>query len=101
MIFSLGKQFATGGDPAAAAAWDTRLSDPGFMRTVRLITAVWGCGLLLEAVLRIIAAFTLPPTSSTMASPALQVVTFGALIVWTTRCARVVRARAAAAGRPV
>jgi hypothetical protein len=101
MIFSLGKQFATGGDPAAAAAWDTRLAEPGFMRTVRLITAVWGCGLLLEAVLRIVAAFTLPPTSSTIVSPVLQVVTFGALILFTTRYVRVMRRRAAAAGRPV
>jgi hypothetical protein len=100
MIFSLGKQFATGGDPAAAAAWDARLSEPGFVRVVRLLTAVWGCALLLEAALRIIAAVTLPVTSSTIVSPVLQVVTFGALIVFTTRYVRAMRRRAAAAGRP-
>jgi hypothetical protein len=97
MIFQLGRQFATGGDPAAAAAWDARWSQPGFRRTVRLITVVWGCGLLLEAMLRIVAAFTLPVTTSTIISPVLQVVTFAALILWTTRYTRAVRRRLAQA----
>lgn len=101
MIFQLGKQFATGGDPAAAAAWDARLPQPGFQHVVRLLTAVWGCALLLEAAVRIIAAFNLPATTSTIVSPVLQVVTFGALIVWTTRYTRAARRRAAEAGRPV
>jgi hypothetical protein len=97
MIFVLGKQFATGGDPAAAEAWDARWSLPGFRQTVRLITVVWGCGLLLEAVLRVIAAFTLPVTTSTLVSPVLQVVTFAALIFWTTNYTRAVRRRLARA----
>jgi len=97
MIFVLGKQFATGGDPAAAAAWDARWSLPGFRRTVRLITVVWGCGLLLEAVLRVVAAFSLPVTTSTIVSPVLQVVTFAALILWTTNYTRAVRRRLARA----
>lgn len=97
MIFVLGKQFATGGDPAAAAAWDARWSLSGFRRTVRLITVVWGCGLLLEAVLRVVAAFTLPVTTSTVVSPVLQVVTLAALILWTTNYTRAVRRRLARA----
>ena len=97
MIFHLGRQFASGGDPAAMAAWDARWSQPGFRRTIRLITAVWGCGLLLEAVLRVVAAFTLPVTTSTIVSPVLQVVTFGALIWWTTSYARALRRRLAKA----
>jgi len=97
LIFHLGRQFSSGGDPAAMAAWEARWSQPGFRRTIRLITAVWGCGLLLEAVLRIIAAFTLPVTTSTIVSPVLQVMTFGALILWTTRYAREMRHRLAKA----
>lgn len=99
LIFQLGKQFATGGDPAAAESWDVRLAQPAFMRAIRLITAVWGCGLLLEAALRIVAAFTLPVMTSTIVSPVLQVVTFVALIVWTTRYAAAQRRRAEAAAQ--
>ena len=97
MIFVLGKQFATGGDPAAAAAWDARWALAPFRRTVRLITLVWGCGLLLEAVLRVVAAFSLPVTTSTIVSPVLQVITFAALILWTTNYTRAVQRRLARA----
>ncbi len=97
MIFQLGRQFATGGDPAAAAAWDARWEISGFRRTVRFITLVWGCALLLEAALRIVAAFTLPVTTSTIVSPVLQVITFATLILWTTRYAQAVQRRLARA----
>jgi hypothetical protein len=97
MIFQLGKQFANGGDPAAAAAWDARWSQPGFRRVMRLFTVVWGCGLLLEALLRVIVAFTLPVTASTIVSPVLQVATFAALILWTTAYARAQQRRVAQA----
>ncbi|HEX3468486.1 MAG TPA: VC0807 family protein [Candidatus Elarobacter sp.] len=97
MIFVLGRQYASGDDPTVAAAWDERWAIPGVRRTVRLITLVWGCGFLIEAGLRVIVAFRLPATSSTIVSPLLGIVTFGLLIVWTLRTVRLARQRAAAA----
>jgi hypothetical protein len=97
MIFQLGRQYATGGDPAAAAAWDARWALPGFRRTIRLMTAVGGCGFLLEAALRVVVAFTLPVTTSTIVSPVLGIAVLAVLIVWTTRYVRAVRQRLARA----
>lgn len=98
MIFVLGKQYAGGDDPTVAATWDARWEIPGVRRTMRLITVVWGCGFLIEAGLRVVVAFSLPATTSTILSPVLAIVTFGILIVWTLRAVRLARARAAAAG---
>jgi hypothetical protein len=98
LIFQLGRQYSTGNDPIEMAAWDARWERPLFRRTIRIITAVWGCALLLEAVLRIAAAFTLPVTSSTIVSPVLQIGVIGGLFVWTTAYAKAVRRRVAAAG---
>jgi hypothetical protein len=98
VIFSLGKQFSTGGDPAAIAAWDARWENPGFRRVIRRITAVWGGGLLLEAILRVIVAFTLPVALSTVVSPLLGVAVIVGLIMWTTTYVRMLQRRLAAAG---
>lgn len=98
LIFQLGRRYSTGGDATAMAAWDARwTAQPGFRYVLRLITAIWGCVFLLEAVLRIVAAFTLPVTTSTIVSVALQVVALGGLILWTTRYAAYRRRLAAAA----
>ncbi|HEV3089733.1 MAG TPA: VC0807 family protein [Candidatus Elarobacter sp.] len=97
MIFTLGKQFSTGGDPAAIAAWDARWENPGFRRVIRLITVVWAGGFMLEAIVRVIVAFTLPVSLSTVVSPLLGVVVIAGLIVWTTAYIRDIRRRLAAA----
>jgi hypothetical protein len=97
MIFTLGKQFSTGGDPAAIAAWNARWENPGFRRVIRLITVVWGGAFLVEAVARVIVAFTLPVSLSTVVSPLLGVVVIAGLIVWTTAYIRDIRRRLAAA----
>jgi intracellular septation protein A len=97
MIFTLGKQFSTGGDPAAIAAWDARWENPGFRRVIRRMTAVWGVGFLLEAIVRVIVAFALPVSFSTVVSPLLGVVVIVGLIVWTTAYIRAIRRRLAAA----
>jgi hypothetical protein len=97
LIFQLGRQYSTGGDPAAKIAWDARWERPLFRRTIRLMTAVWGCGLLLEALLRFFAAFTLPVAISTIVSPVLQVGFVGGLCLWTSAYARAIRRRVAAA----
>ncbi|MBV8299905.1 MAG: hypothetical protein JO083_10230 [Candidatus Eremiobacteraeota bacterium] len=97
MIFTLGKQFSTGGDPAAIAAWDARWENPGFRRVVRQLTAAWGGAFLLEAFARVIVAFTLPVAVSTVVSPVLGVTVILGLVVWTTAYIRAVRRRLATA----
>jgi hypothetical protein len=96
LIFRLGRQYSTGNDPAEIAAWDARWERPLFRRTIRIITAVWGCALLLEAAVRVVAAFALPVATSTIVSPVLQVVALGGLFVWTSAYAKAVRRRFAA-----
>ena len=97
LIFQLGKQYSTGGDPTALAAWDARWEYPLFRRVIRLMTAVWGCALLIEAALRIVAAFSLPVATSTIVSPLLGFGTLIGLFVWTSAYGRAVRRRVEAA----
>ena len=97
LIFQLGKQYSGGTDPAALAAWDARWEHPLFRRVVRLMTAVWGSALLIEAALRIVAAFTLPVAISTIISPLLGFGTLIVLFVWTGWYAKAARRRAEAA----
>jgi hypothetical protein len=96
LIFHLGRQFNTAGDPAAQAAWDANWSIPGFRRVLRLMTAVWGIGLLAEAALRIVVALTLTPAVAIVVSPALAVGSIALLVLWTTRYAARARRRRAA-----
>ncbi|HEY0382004.1 MAG TPA: VC0807 family protein [Candidatus Elarobacter sp.] len=96
LIFQLGRQYSTGNDPVAMADWDARWERALFRRTIRIMTAVWGCALLIEAVLRILAAFALPVATSTIVSPVLQVGIVGGLFLWTSTYAKAVRRRVAA-----
>jgi hypothetical protein len=61
------------------------------------MTAVWGGGFLLEAIARVVIAFTLPVSVSSVVSPLLGVAVILGLIVWTTAYIRVIRRRLAAA----
>jgi hypothetical protein len=102
LIFHLGRQFNTAGDPAAQAAWDANWSNPGFRRVLRLMTAVWGVGLLAEAAMRIVVALTLTPAVAIVISPVLAIGAIALLILWTSGYARRARERAAAgSARPV
>lgn len=96
LIFRLGRRYSTGNDPAEMAAWDARWERPLFRRVLRVMTAVWGSALLLEAFARVVVAFTMPVATSTIVSPVLQVAILAALFVWTGAYARNVRRRVAA-----
>jgi hypothetical protein len=87
----------TGADPVARAASEALWDRPAARRVFRLMTLVWGAGLLLEAAARGVAAFTLPIASATAASPVISVVAIGGLVVWTVLYARARRAAAARA----
>jgi hypothetical protein len=95
LIYRLNLDLA-GTDPAARAASEALWERPAAQRAFRLITLVWGGGLLLEAAVRVVAAFTQPIATATSLSPIISVVTIGAILAWTVLY---VRARRAAATR--
>jgi hypothetical protein len=91
LVFRLNAQLV---DEDAAAvferAWDAY---PAVRRAFRLMTLVWGLGLLAEAGLRVTASFTLPIASAAAVSPWIAFVCIGGLILWTVRFARAHAAR--------
>jgi len=95
LIYRLNLDLA-GNDSAARAAAEKLWENPAAQRSFRLITLVWGLGLLAEAVTRVVAVFTLPIATATSASPIIAVVFIGGIFLWTTRY---VKARRAAAAR--
>jgi hypothetical protein len=94
LIFRLNLDLA--GDPAARAASEALWAIPAAQRSFRLITLVWGAGLLLEAATRVVGVFTLPLATATGLSPIIAVVVVGGLLVWTVLYAKARRAAAAA-----
>jgi len=96
LIYRLNLDLA-GTNPAARAAAEALWERPAARQVFRLITAVWGLGLLLEAAARAVAAFTLPIATATALSPVIAIVVIGCILVWTVLYVRARRAAAAAA----
>lgn len=94
LIYRLNLDLA-GADPVARAASEALWERPAARQAFRLMTLVWGMGLLFEAVARVVVAFTLPLASATAASPVIAVVVIGCLLAWTVLYARARRAAAA------
>jgi hypothetical protein len=61
---------------------------------MRLLTLVWGIGLLIEASTRLIAVATLPIVTATALSPVIQCTIFGVLVLVTVLFVRGQRRRA-------
>lgn len=96
LIFRLNAQMLdAAGATAFERAWTER---PAVRKTFRFMTLVWGLGLLLEALLRVAASFTLPVRAAAAASPWIAFVCVGGLIVWTIRYAKARRHAAERAG---
>jgi hypothetical protein len=88
VMFYVSRYFVAGDDPAKRAAWEARLEQPGFRHAMRILTAVWGLATLAEAVVGVAFAFTLAPSVTLVAEPALALGTVAALLFWTTAYAR-------------
>lgn len=73
---------------------------PSFRRAFTLMTAVWGVGLLLEAVLRVPLVYLLPVDLMAGLSLALLLVVIGVLSAWTWWFANRVQARHATSTQP-
>ncbi|MBD5656066.1 MAG: hypothetical protein IAI50_12945, partial [Candidatus Eremiobacteraeota bacterium] len=82
LIFYVSRSYMAG---ASADAWEEKWrSLPGFRTTMRTLTAIWGAGLLLDAVARLALLRSFSPATIAVVSPVIAIVTFAALIVWTT-----------------
>jgi hypothetical protein len=88
LMFYFGRSFATGGDPARIARWNGLWQYPGFRRVIRIMTAVWGVAYVVEAAVRVVFAFILPPATVLALSPLLALGVTILLIAWTMSYAR-------------
>ena len=84
LAFYLGRQLMTGGRAELVRRWDASWADsPGFRRGTRVVSAVWGGGLLLEAAVRSLLALALPVATFLAVWPLLGYGAYGALMAWT------------------
>ena len=88
LIFWLGRQFSAGGNPEKIARWDSLWEVPRFRAGMRVTTAVWGLGYLFDAVLRAVAAYTLPPAVVVVLSPISVIVVSLLLVLYTVNRSR-------------
>ncbi|MEO8898616.1 MAG: VC0807 family protein [Candidatus Dormibacter sp.] len=98
LAFFFGRQFATAGDPARVATWNSYWAYPQFRRVQYTITVVWAAVLLLDAAVRVALSYALPVATMVWLS---QVVLYAGLIAtmtWMFSYITRSRARAAAAG---
>lgn len=94
LMFYFGRKFATNGTPESVAYWNGLWQYPGFRRTQRVITVVWGVVFIAEAVVRIGLSYALSTGTMATISTVLPLAVTGVLIFWTISYGR--RARAAA-----
>lgn len=84
IMYLMIRQMLTSGDASAAAAMDARWDESATFRSrQRLMTAVWGGGLLCEALLRLVVISLVPVSTGAAASTVILIGTFALLIGWT------------------
>lgn len=90
--FYFGQRFATDGTEASVAWWDGLWQYPSFRASQRRITAVWGTVFVLEAIARVVAAYTLPFSVAFALSAVLPLVALGIAMTLTIVLAKQARA---------
>jgi hypothetical protein len=83
LAFYLGRQVMTGGKPEVMQRWDGLWKYRNFRRANRIVSGVWGSGLLLEALLRVLLALALPTAIFGLVWSPLSYAMYAGLIVWT------------------
>jgi hypothetical protein len=102
IMYVMIRQLLTEGDPARAAELDRRWeASPGFRRRQRLMTGVWGGGLIADAVIRVIVISMVSVSTAAAASTVILLATFAILIAWTRLWLPRMHDREAAAGTVV
>lgn len=88
LMFYLGRQVATGNEPARAAYYDSLWEHVRFRDVQRVVTATWGIGYVLEAGVRVLVAVTLPIGLVLLLEPIIGYVVLALLMLWTIRYTR-------------
>ncbi|HZO70956.1 MAG TPA: VC0807 family protein [Ktedonobacteraceae bacterium] len=86
ILFYMARLFASGNDPSNIARFNLIWQEhASFRRRLRVMTAVWGAGLLLEAVIRITLVIMLSVQQFLAISPFVIYGIFAILVIWTFR----------------
>lgn len=88
LMFHVSRYFTADGDAAKAVQFEALLARPGFARSMRFLTLVWGLAALGECALGIASAFLLPLHVALVGEPALGLGTVAVLLLWTAAYAR-------------
>ena len=91
VMFYVGRALSAGDNAEKLAAYEELWTMPTAPRTFRIITAVWGVGLLTEGSVRVALAGLLPTGTFLAVSPGLAAVMIGSMFtftVWFSRRAR-------------
>jgi ABC-type multidrug transport system permease subunit len=91
IMFYFSRQFAAGGDPARIAHWNDLWQHASFRRSQRVITAVWGCGWVLDALIRVALVFILSTSLFLVVSQVLFFGIFIGIFYWMMAYVRRVR----------
>ena len=82
-LFYVGRYLSAGQDPAKLAAYNELHEGPIGRRTFRVLSAVWGVGLIVEAGLRMTLADLLPTGTFLAVSPFITASVIGSLFAFT------------------
>ncbi|MFG2976422.1 VC0807 family protein [Streptomyces sp. NPDC048331] len=83
LMFYFGRKFATDGTPESTAWWNGLWQYEGFRTTMNRMTLVWGLTYVVEALVRVVLAYTLPTKTMVVVSPIMIYGVLAALGVWT------------------
>jgi hypothetical protein len=95
-IFYVGRYLSAGQDPAKMAAYDELHEVPIGRRTFRVLSVVWGIGLIVEAGSRMTLADLLPTGTFLAVSPFITATVIGSLFAFTVVFAKRAQLQAAA-----
>jgi hypothetical protein len=97
VMFYFGRKFATDGTPEGVSRWNGFWDAyPGFRKSQRRLTVVWGVAFLAEAGVRIALTFVLDTGTMVGVSNILPLVVLAGLMTYTIRTGKKGRARMAA-----
>jgi hypothetical protein len=82
-LFYVGRYLSAGNDPVKSAAYDSLHDLPAGRRTFRVLSVVWGIGLIVESTARMIIAGVLPTGTFLAVSPFITAGAIGSLFAFT------------------
>jgi hypothetical protein len=97
-LFYVGRYLSAGNDPVKVSAFDRLHELPAGRHTFRVLSAVWGIGLVVEASCRLTLADILPTAAFLAVSPFITASAIGGLFAFTALYSRRVQLEAGALG---